>query len=330
MNKSLKILAFLIIVAIMPAISYADDIKVTKDEAKFLTANKLEASPGDVITLTVNLSNINYENFEFSLNTNNSIDNITVDNNDILDTKLDENTLKIISSKSNLTMEKLELYYKIPDDIALESTIVLKGAIKKVNIIDQNNDLEDESDNKESESSQEVEISIKIVESKEESDKEDGNNFDQDIKKDDEKKEESEKSKNQNNTNEQKNNSIIEIQSNIVKSVALQVAADKNISSESSNKESQISYEGNNNNYLSSLTIDGYDLNTSFKKTNTTYFINVDNNVSNININAIAEDDSAKVTVYGNNNIKSGKNKVLISVTSENGNVRFYRVFVNK
>ena len=53
-------------------------------------------------------------------------------------------------------------------------------------------------------------------------------------------------------------------------------------------------------------------------------------NVSNININAIAEDDSAKVTVYGNNNIKSGKNKVLISVTSENGNVRFYRVFVNK
>ena len=330
MNKSLKILAFLIIVAIMPAISYADDIKVTKDEAKFLTANKLEASPGDVITLTVNLSNINYENFEFSLNTNNSIDNITVDNNDILDTKLDENTLKIISSKSNLTMEKLELYYKIPDDIALESTIVLKGAIKKVNIIDQNNDSEDESDNKESESSQEVEISIKIVESKEESDKEDGNNFDQDIKKDDEKKEESEKSKNQNNTNEQKNNSIIEIQSNIVKSVALQVATDKNISSESSNKESQISYEGNNNNYLSSLTIDGYDLNTSFKKTNTTYFINVDNNVSNININAIAEDDNAKVTVYGNNNIKSGKNKVLISVTSENGNVRFYRVFVNK
>lgn len=330
MNKSLKILAFLIIVAIMPTISYADDIKVTKDEAKFLTANKLEASPGDVITLTVNLSNINYENFEFSLNTNNSIDNITVDNNDILDTKLDENTLKIISSKSNLTMEKLELYYKIPDDIALESTIVLKGAIKKVNIIDQNNDSEDESDNKESESSQEVEISIKIVESKEESDKEDGNNFDQDIKKDDEKKEESEKSKNQNNTNEQKNNSIIEIQSNIVKSVALQVATDKNISSESSNKESQISYEGNNNNYLSSLTIDGYDLNTSFKKTNTTYFINVDNNVSNININAIAEDDSAKVTVYGNNNIKSGKNKVLISVTSENGNVRFYRVFVNK
>ena len=330
MNKSLKILAFLIIVAIMPTISYADDIKVTKDEAKFLTANKLEASPGDVITLTVNLSNINYENFEFSLNTNNSIDNITVDNNDILDTKLDENTLKIISSKSNLTMEKLELYYKIPDDIALESTIVLKGAIKKVNIIDQNNDSEDENDNKESESSQEVEISIKIVESKEESDKEDGNNFDQDIKKDDEKKEESEKSKNQNNTNEQKNNSIIEIQSNIVKSVALQVATDKNISSESSNKESQISYEGNNNNYLSSLTIDGYDLNTSFKKTNTTYFINVDNNVSNININAIAEDDSAKVTVYGNNNIKSGKNKVLISVTSENGNVRFYRVFVNK
>ena len=45
--------------------SYANDIKVTKDEAKFLTANKLEASPGDVITLTVNLSNINYENFEF-------------------------------------------------------------------------------------------------------------------------------------------------------------------------------------------------------------------------------------------------------------------------
>ena len=84
------------------------------------------------------------------------------------------------------------------------------------------------------------------------------------------------------------------------------------------------------NKLRSSLTIDGYDLNTSFKKTNTTYFINVDNNVSNININAIAEDDSAKVTVYGNNNIKSGKNKVLISVTSENGNVRFYRVFVNK
>ena len=90
----------------------------------------------------------------------------------------------------------------------------------------------------------------------------------------------------------------------------------------------QATYNGSNNNYLSNLEIEGIELNTAFNKENGTYFINT-NSTDSINITATAEDSTAKISIAGNNNIQEGNNKILISVTAENGNVRYYRIYVN-
>ena len=107
------------------------------------------------------------------------------------------------------------------------------------------------------------------------------------------------------------------------------ISINTNIGSNSgTNSEPQVTYNGSNNNYLSKLEIEGIELNTSFNKENQTYFAKT-NSVSAINIVATAEDSTAKINIAGNDNIQNGNNKILISVTAENGDVRYYRIFVN-
>ncbi len=89
-------------------------------------------------------------------------------------------------------------------------------------------------------------------------------------------------------------------------------------------------YQGSSNNYLSSLSVTGYELNNTFDKTTNDYFISVPENVNSINVNVTKEDSSATVTTYGNTNLVSGQNKVIINVTAQDGSVRTYRVYVTK
>ena len=58
-----------------------------------------------------------------------------------------------------------------------------------------------------------------------------------------------------------------------------------------------------------------------------TYFVTA-NNTTCGNVVATVEDTTANVCITGNNNITVGINKILVSVTAENGNVRYYRVFL--
>ena len=58
--------------------------------------------------------------------------------------------------------------------------------------------------------------------------------------------------------------------------------------------ENQDIYNGSNNNYLSSLEVEGVELNTSFNKEKGTYFIKA-NNINDLNVKATAEDSTAKV-----------------------------------
>ena len=98
-------------------------------------------------------------------------------------------------------------------------------------------------------------------------------------------------------------------------------------SSQSGKNVETATYNGSNNNYLKKLKVKGVDLNTTFNKENTTYFIHV-KDISSLKITATADDSSAKVMVTGNDDIKEGTNKILIAVTAENGDVRYYRIFV--
>ena len=87
---------------------------------------------------------------------------------------------------------------------------------------------------------------------------------------------------------------------------------------------------GSSNNYLSSLSVNGFNFTQEFSKTNSTYFMTVGADTSSITINASAEDGSSTICVYRDDNLSSDINKILVNVTAENGNVRTYRIYVIK
>ena len=79
------------------------------------------------------------------------------------------------------------------------------------------------------------------------------------------------------------------------------------------------SNEQNANADLETLAIENYVLTPEFDANETNYTVNVSNNTNNLNILAIASDMNAQVNVTGNTNLKYGNNKVVITVTAENG-----------
>lgn len=91
-----------------------------------------------------------------------------------------------------------------------------------------------------------------------------------------------------------------------------------------------VRYNGSDNNYLSSLSISGYELNKEFKKEGNTYFVTIPSTVNKLTIKTTKEVNSSKVSINGNDNLKEGLNKILITVTAENGNTRVYRIYVTK
>ena len=81
----------------------------------------------------------------------------------------------------------------------------------------------------------------------------------------------------------------------------------------------------NNNAYLKSLKIKGYDM--KFDKNNFEYSIDVNNDTDNIEIEATAESNTATVSGIGKKELKIGENKFTIKVTAEDGTTKEY--FIN-
>lgn len=84
--------------------------------------------------------------------------------------------------------------------------------------------------------------------------------------------------------------------------------------------------EYSKNNYLKSLSIDGYEI--SFDKETLEYSIEVENGVEKVNISASPEDSSASVSGTGEKEVTEGNNKLEVKVTAENGNERTYVINV--
>lgn len=86
-----------------------------------------------------------------------------------------------------------------------------------------------------------------------------------------------------------------------------------------------------NNNYLKSLTLSSG--NISFKKTTTTYNVNVDKNVESITIKAELDDSKSSFeNDFGPRdiNLALGNNTIYLKVRSETGNVRTYILNINR
>ena len=85
-------------------------------------------------------------------------------------------------------------------------------------------------------------------------------------------------------------------------------------------------YKYSDDNSLSSLNIEGFDIN--FDSSVTEYSISVPNDTKKVSVGATANDGKASVSGIGDYDVKEGSNKIEIAVTAENGDVRTYTIDV--
>lgn len=82
-------------------------------------------------------------------------------------------------------------------------------------------------------------------------------------------------------------------------------------------------------NTLSSLSIDGVNLEPTFNKNTTSYNVNLEAGVTKINVKATPNDKSAKVTGIGEIEVSEGNNNIEVVVTAENGSTKTYTITAN-
>lgn len=85
-------------------------------------------------------------------------------------------------------------------------------------------------------------------------------------------------------------------------------------------------YTYSDDNNLSSLIIEGFDIN--FDSSVTDYSVTVPNDTKKVKIGATANDGNAYVSGIGDYDVKEGNNEIKIVVTAENGDTKTYKVNV--
>ena len=330
MNKKIRLIIVSLTVLTILGINISYAIS-NSNMSVFFEVNKTEIAKGETLEMTIDLSKIDYKEFEFVLNSNVKIASIytdekVTDKDDIILNKEDDEIV-IDIDKEQLNLSKIVLYYQIPESIEIGTKIELKTQIKIENSETENqekNDVENQAEDSEEENwtivyTKQVEITIieKNTDNTDDKNKKDNN--------------EENKNEEDNKKNESKNNSQNEnIQEKTINNTSSVKNTGNNVeSTKGSNAQTDtVTYNGSNNNYLTSLTIEDAQLTTDFNKEKSTYFA-TEENMEEITVTANVEDSSSKVAITGTN-LKNGENKVLISVTAENGDVRYYRIYVTK
>lgn len=87
-------------------------------------------------------------------------------------------------------------------------------------------------------------------------------------------------------------------------------------------KELEDSYSSDN--YLKSLSVEGYEFTPKFDKNTLEYNLELENNVRTIIVKASKSDSKASISGAGTHTLTEGENKIKVSVMAENGNVRNY------
>lgn len=254
---------------------------------------------GDNIEMILNLNNIDYDAFKLEIISNYEVKNIETDSGiEILN---EENEISMTIEKMKLNISEIQFKYSLPENINIGDCIELEAIIS---------DLD-------SEEYKNVLVSVLVVEK---------DDFPINVPKNPE---------NSNGLGDFNGLETVESKSQIqeenLSKTVNNVSSNMNymsfINTSYSSKDVQtVTYQGDCNNYLKSLSVEDCDFTKDFSKENLTYFVNIEN-ADSLNIIAVPESESSLVKVYGNENIKSGS-KILISVTAENGSARMYRIFV--
>lgn len=104
---------------------------------------------------------------------------------------------------------------------------------------------------------------------------------------------------------------VIPIYSNLPASTTLAITADSN-------------------NSLKALSISNCSLSPKFNSGTVTYQCKVANSVSTVKVSATAASSQARITGTGNKTLKEGDNKVAVTVTAANGDVKTYSITISK
>lgn len=324
---------------------------VRADEEKICEIEEKDVYVGENFNLVINLENIKYESFRIVVESDDNTELIAADDKIKTETTSDKTEIKI-TSKSDFT-SKIKLVYKAPNEV--------KNIKFKITIINESDAIDTPANENETSEAEKIEENIVVnIKEKDNSknDKEDENENKKDDTKENENNENNESRENEkiddkdkentekNNTNFDKAQEDKKAFSNELDSLGVESKSNNysmqeklqeagNVASKtssmtiSSKTDETDEYKGDRNNYLSNLEISNFTLKNEFKKTTQTYFAEVEN-VDSIDVTATAEDSSANVKIFGNSDLKTGINKVLIQVTAENGDIRNYKIFVNK
>ena len=314
-----KIIFFIVVILLIAILGiFVPSTFATKDTTFFYT-NKEEIYQGEILEMTLDISKVEQDLFDFKLSSNLDTSNITISEN--LEADSYNNDICISIDKSKTNFDKITFFYTVPENSEVGTKIELNAQIV---IEESKEDAELETEYKVVESKK---INVRIVKRVEGVDKNEQENVGKPQVRNEQEnvtaflnENTSEGSEMDVSTNKNKS-----VSSNKVQNVSY-IANSMDVSSMPSQTETAV-YNGSNNNYLESLEIEGEKLNTLFNKENTTYFVQTTGKTE-LNVNASAEDDESKIYVTGNDNLRNGENKILISVTAKNGNVRYYRVFV--
>lgn len=333
MKKNFKIIFALVsLFALLLPITYSyatTKIQEDKKEKPFFEISKLEITKSQKIEMSLNLDIIKYDEFIFELKSDEVIKEVKITEN--VTAKKNDNEIVMEVNKEKANVKTINLYYEIPENKKVGDIIKFVATITKVekveneSKVENTNNIEDsiiETTDKEQitpkqEETQTIVLEVKIIEEKDSKDEEQILNIE--------------------NKQEISNNQVIN--KNDMPSVTNKKETMQNIPTNYSNMQysgiissqaPKVTYNGSNNNYLSELLVEGYSLNKDFSKEDSTYFVTVENEVESLKILAVVEENTANWCIYGNENLKSGTNKILISVTAENGNVRNYRIYVTK
>ncbi len=347
MNKKIKIFICVLLLFIILGIQISYAISNKTEKSNFFTVSKTEISPEETLEISFNIKSLEDEKFKIILKS--SIDSKKIYTKDNTNIAIDEKTndISIEVDKSKMNLDEIKLYYPISKEIQVGTKIQLIAQVTsledeiKHNDLEESNETEIKPENNQTEGKQEKDevikeekIEITIVEKTNE-------NKEDNIKTNEENNNKPENNSKQpnteikNNSNNEQNNKTEKTITNLKtnnnfsnQKINVSINTNNSMSKQNTIPENQAVYNGSSNNYLSKLVVKGNKLNTNFNKENTTYFMNVEN-TNKIDITATPESDTAKVSITGNDNISNGENKILISVTAENGNVRYYRIFVN-
>ncbi len=339
-NKKIRLIGIILVGIILAVVLIKNVYAVNELQMSFATVSSNNVVKGESFNINLDLSKISYAKYSIKLTSNIDMESPVVSNEE---NKTQINNLTIVNSSNSNSKEftisdisnlnNLLVQYKVPENVEIGTKITIDVLITNLeqdstnntvsnnmtnvssnisvlenNVISQNNTIvnnNDTTDNK----TMSCQIILTVVESE-----------------------------NTNNTqNSDKNNNSASMNG------LNQMSQTSNSGSSNSGKTSSsistagsvggssletVTYNGSSDNYLTDILIDNVSVNENFNKTNTTYFKTVESGTSSVKISYIQSNSNSIVTIYGNSNLQTGTNKILITVTAQDGSVRIYRIYV--